>query len=418
MLKKISIIVSAILTLIALAVDIWYLYILLVGGEKVVSKTFEVGALTLADGTSKDIIEIEYFKNVDNSGYEAFEIKFNYFVDETKVNVFSQGLQFIAKTGSVGIELAHNDLFVSDKIESEGALGWKDKYYNCQNSYMPTVNTSVYNYMSIDDTYLKSTNPLNLQSYFKIDIGEDIYLMQFKGLDTPQNENTYFGTECVYHNIWVADKWHNKYYVYDVNYFAKLLYESVKTADLGANQNIVFEFGNLFNYYAYDEETGVYNENKTDFEDVLKISGDIKSYYSIRVKTHEYGLSRSQDSMFGSILGNQNFNLNGDSSGEDYFIGKTVIDCNISSFDFVTIEGNNIALKLKESFLNYYEKYKNLIKLSVIIDLDLLNELGYTFVGFTADSGLDNFMLYKCCTMSNNEVVTDYLSGGELCLIY
>ena len=174
----------------------------------------------------------------------------------------------------------------------------------------------------------------------------------------------------------------------------------------------------MFNYFKYNEETGQYEENKTDYDDVTKISGDIKSYYSIHVKTHEYGLSKASDSMFGSVLGNQNFNLNGDNVGEDYFVGRTVVDCDISSFDFVTVEGNNVALKLSDAFIDYYIPYKDTIVLSVVIDLDLLENLGYTFVGFTADSGLDRFKVYECYSTSAGELVEDYTSSLKVVSVW
>ena len=59
------------------------------------------------------------------------------------------------------------------------------------------------------------------------------------------------------------------------------------------------------------------------------------------------------------------------------------------------------ALKLKEDFVDCYtqDKYKDKIYLSVLIDLDKLKASGKTFVGFTGDSGLFNFVIKSCETV-------------------
>lgn len=391
-----------------LGIIVWYLSIYFFGNEKVVSKTFYVGELILADGTSENIIEVEYFSNKDGSGYEAFEIKYTYFMDENKINSYSQGYQYIANPGTnIDFGYEHNDLSEEIYSNSNGSLGWKEKYYTCQNSNAPTSNVSVYNYMFDGNKYILSTNPISLNSYFKIQIGEDLYLMQFRGTDTPRDDSTFIGTKRVYHNIWSADKYHNMYFVYDAHYLSRLLYESLKTVNLGANQNIVFEFGNLFNYYKYNAETGQYDNSKTNYDETVKLNVDIKSYYSIRVNVHENGLTNSNDSMFGSILGNQNFNLNGDYSSGDYFVGSTIVNVGINDFYLVPITESHVALKLNDDFVDYYSKYKNSIKLSIVIDIDILSSVGYEFKGFTVDSNLDKFKIYECYTSSGGIKVED-----------
>lgn len=421
--QKIAISLGAILFVICLVIDIWYGYILLFGKEKVVSKTFNVSTLTLADGTTQNIIEVEYFSNKNNSGYEAFEIKYTYFMDETKENSYSQGFQYIAdKSHPIDFGAVAGDVLFKEKkpFRTEGALFWKDKYYNCQVPSAPSDLISCYNYMYNGVEYVKSTNPIDEDSYFKIQIGEDLYLMQFKGANkydkqgklienTPINSDNFCGSSIKLGDFG-ADAIYRYHYVYDAHYFSRLLYESVKTFTLGTNDDVVFEWGNLFNYYKFDKESGKYSENRTNYDESIKIQADIKSYYSIRVKTHEYGLSNAKDSLFGSVLGNRNFSLNGDYSSGDYFIGRTIVDCDISSFNFVTVDENNVALKLNNAFTNYYIPYKDSIVLSVVIDLDLLESLGYTFVGFTADNGLDKFNIYKCYSTSQGEVVEDYTS--------
>lgn len=427
--KKLKIILISILSLVIItgvAIICWYLSINWGAEDKKVSKTFYVGELVLADGTQQDIIEIEYFANTDNSGYEAFEIKYNYFMDETRTKTYSQGFQYIADKGyPIEFGAGGETLFIEKKpFRTEGAWFWAEKHYNTQipSSYSNLI--SCYNYMYNGFEYVKSTNPINKDSCFKINLNQDVtnvYLMEFKGANeydalgnlienTPMNSDTACGSSIKFGDF-DADIVYHSHYVYDAQYFSRILYEAVKSSSLGASGKFVFEFGNLFNYYKYNAETGQYDENRTNYDDALKIEDDIKSYYSIKVTTHENGLSCAEESMFGSILGNQNFNLNGDYSSGDYFIGKTIVDCDISAFDFVIVEDNNIAFKLSEAFINYYNQYKSSIALSIVIDLDLINELGYNFVGFTTDNGLDIFNILECYTTSNGEIVQDYTNA-------
>ena len=107
--------------------------------------------------------------------------------------------------------------------------------------------------------------------------------------------------------------------------------------------------------------------------------------------------------------GNSNYNATGDYDSEDYFIGKTMIVCTYSYFDFVQISENNYAFKLKQSFIDYLNlpQNKNKIVLKIEINLDDLNNLGYIFVGFTEDSGLSNFEILECYTLEtiDNELI-------------
>lgn len=416
-LKSVLISTLSIVLLICISICGWFAYIVFFAKQKASSTTFKVGALTLADGSQQNLVEIQYFANKDNSGLEAFEIKFNYFMDEDREDFYSQGLQYTSADAysKISFDIGHNDI-TSVKVDSSGVLGWKKKYYECQNSYVPGATTNFFNYQEIaESNYVKSTHPIGLDSFFKIQLSETLALMQFKGLDTPKDELTHLSEIRTYHNVWEADTYHDMYAIYNAEYFSKLLYESIKSAELGANYDAVFEFGDLFWYYqATKDDNTVYeriNEpvvvGTGEFLDPGKIKDYIQSYYSIRIKTFEYGLQRAQDSMFKSVLGNTNYNSTGKYTSDDYFVGRTVIDCNVYSFEFVNDGLNNLTLKLSDTFVNYYKKYKNSIVLNVVIDLDLIDNLGYVFTDF-ADDCFKEFKVLRCYTTSNSEIVKDY----------
>ena len=75
------------------------------------------------------------------------------------------------------------------------------------------------------------------------------------------------------------------------------------------------------------------------------------------------------------------------------------IDVGLSAFELIPVLDNNVALKLKDSFVNQYKPYANKIILDVRIDLDELKKLGYIYFGLANDHGLDNFITKSVVTI-------------------
>lgn len=393
----------------------WYYYVITYGKDKVVADTFNVGMLTASDGTQKNFIEVQYFANKDDSGLECYEIKFNSFTDETKEAFIEQGFQFIGQNGYINWSGTHTCL-KKEFVDSSGFWFWREKTYSCLNNLIPNSATKSYEYVKgNDNTWVRTTREMDLDSLFRIELDIDgtneIFGLRFKGLDTPKSESNSlgtFGTDRDYLDyFFFGDVEHDCYYMYDVQYFMGLILQSVRDSLVaGINEDFKLPFADLFNYYTY-KGNGNYELINTDFElDGNKISVEklqilTQSFYQIRIKTYEYGLQRASDSMFGSVLGNANYNTTGTYASDDYFIGKTVIDCDVYSFDFINDGANNITLTLKSDFIAYYDRFKNSIILNIEIDTDLLESLGYDFVGF-AEDGLADFKVLRCVKISGD----------------
>lgn len=383
--------ITAICSLIALligciVIDVWYFYIRQYGNEKVVSHTYEVGLQTTTDGNTKYFMEVNAFDN-------CYEVKFNYMLDENQTAFFSQGLQYYNSNSKVDFINTTKVVLAEYK---ENWAGWETSHYDHKNVITASFGgTNRLNYMSSDD-YINtsiSTNPIGDKTYFKIQLGEDLYLMKLKG---EINISEYVR----YNQGW----WHSEYYrtsdVYDIDYLTGMLFKGISSLPYGANQAVIFEFGDLFNYYEYNESSGQYDRpvipNKAEL-----IEEDIKSYYSIKVTKHEGNITKASESIFNCVNGSMSFNLSNDYSSDDYFIGRTIIDTTLSHFDLVKVTDTDVALKLKTNFVNCYtqSKYKDKIYLTVLIDLDKLAEENLNFIGFTADSGLSNFTITSCQTV-------------------
>lgn len=409
--KTLLIVLCAILFLACAFIDVWYVYVVLYGEVKQVVNTYEVGLQTLEDGSdTKYFIEVEYYSNENKNGYECFEIKFNYLLDEDKNAFYSQGLQYVAN--SIDDKISLN--LVNTSIKSDHHWGALGNYYdrNLFYSYVPGDTTSFYNYASGNDydTTILSTNPVGDGSYFRIQLDKDLFLMKFKSSyrenRNPSDYSQELDIDADYYSpaiyCWYKD---SDYLLYDYSYFAQLLYNAMGSISNGTQSAAVFEFGNIFDYYAYDENLGTYDNQP--IEDTTKVITDISSYYSIYVRKHADGIQKASQSLFNCVQGSSTFNISNDYAEDDYFIGRTIIDCDIYDFDYINIAEGYCLLSLKDSFVDYYSQYSDDISLSICIDLDRLSELNIKFYGFDTNSNLNKFSIYECYTQQviDGEVV-------------
>ena len=442
--KKIGITIVAIFLVLCLAIDGWWLYIALFAKEKNVSYTYNASELVAADGTKEDFITIRYYANADKSGLEMFEVDFKSFMDETREDVMSQGLQFVADEVDENIEWTVN--WPSKYLDREylGKNNWywrvnkafyRKRYYASFGQW-GLSNGSSYSYTSSNnyETTVNNNNELSANSGFKITIQNtdgtsDIYLMQFKGEyfealglnsedDFPytttkntypsesslKNENpkNYMGRHKDGLNGFNTD-YIDTFATFDPYWFAYELYSAVKgnVTEYGTEQYFTFTWGDYFNYLIYDEESGVYVD-ATDGE-YTKVKEFVRNNITVKLEVYERGAKVASDSLFNVIHDDASFNLTGDKYYDDYFYGQNVVNLDIANFDLVQVVDNNYCLKLSDASYNFYLPYKDMISLSICIDLDVLNEQGYEFLGFTTDSRLDEFKIYDCYTLETVE---------------
>lgn len=426
--KKFFIILMAILILAFAGIISWYAYILAYAPEKIVSQTYEVGAqkVTLADGSTetKSFMDVNVFKN-------AFEVKFNYMLDENQTAFYSQGLQFVAKNKTMNFDGEYQSVLATAKNGewSESGFGFGKNYFSEYYRVLGNksfYNINVYNYMSADDyeTTALSSNPIDADTMFKIQIGDNLYGMKLKNTShVIKNSKDIYNTEgknkvideipsgfkigsskeyidTDFYLLWANDFYnvYQDYKVCDIYYLCELLYNSVsKGMKAGTNYTTVFEFGDLFNYYLFDEEKQQYSQNNLTSSVASKISADVKSYYSIKVNIFDEDLDTSSESMFNCFKGNSNYNVGTDYS--DYFLGRQVKSLTNLDFSLIVADGK-YKFKLLDSFSSVYENFGDKLFLDVCINLDELNLTIDEFDGFV-DGTLDNFGIYRIYTISN-----------------
>lgn len=426
--KKFLIIIASILFCCFLSIDIWYLAILLHAPQKVVSKTYEVGLQEIKksdDESEEDTTK--YFMEI-NSYDNLFEIKFNYMLDEQQTAFYSQGIQLFAPVGQkINFSRTYKNTIDGEKFfEQNAGLGRVTKTnYLLGDAEYKYINYN--NYQSGDDykTTTYSTNPIDNNTMFKIQIGNELYGMKFKGTDSSiKYQPEFYVTEKSHTDNFGF--WINQYYDYyyrqcDIHYFVELVYRSIfrdgSTLKYGSNQVVTFEFGDLFNYYkCVNESAGIYEEDC--IKDTSLIVKDVKSYYAIKINLHEGVAQSAKNSIFNCVNGSVYYANNNkvDNSEEapktTYFAGKAVRKLDIRDFELVNIGGNKRKLKLREDFVNFNKDYKSTMLLDVTIYLDYFDTLGLEFNGF--DDSVFDFTFknnsYKTLTEVDGQYVTKVVS--------
>lgn len=411
--RTLGVIAATLVFLICAVICVWWFVIFKYGPDVEISNTFNVPMQQATDGTQRPVLELNYFKNTTGNGLEALEIKYNYFTDETQSLFTSQGLQYVETEKGAGLKWD----FKPDLKAGLSYVGEKniflttwEKEFNAWGRFNPT--SDHINYSSLDN-FAKpagSADPINNKSYFKIQIGEDLYMMKFKDTNRPFEGQPYSVVQKAdyeYYVLWSYLHKHNYFVAYDHEWLSMALYDLVKSTAAGQNSVNYFELGDYFTYYKWDGAKYV----DTTPAETAKVKANMKSYYSIKITTHADGLHRANQSMFKAVLGSPNYNANGDYSSDDYFTGKTIVSLSENDFDFVKVTDGFYAAKLKSEFVKNYFEYKSQIALSIEIDLNVLAQKGISFVGMTNDWNSTKFLIYEAYTsqLVNGEIVKEVI---------
>ena len=420
-LKRVFLALLIVVYVVFAVLDFWWLYVLIFAPDKEIVNTFYVGTISTTPQEGEEpkteyVIKIKYSSNDNKNGLECLEIQFSGFVDETGEEIYSWGIQFVADSEEESLEdwdYNVDESSVSGLVSSKWQfpLTWK-YYYNIWGSYAPK-NSSIYYYKSSDSFQNDITGAQSLGNGegFLISIDDEIYKLNFNGNVVNNNESNFVAEKIVsawhviaYYNITVYDY----YYSYDIYDFAYTLYQQLQAVANGKHSASLINLPDMFSYQIFDGKTFVDVSEKEN----SKVSETVRNFYSIYIEKTADGVQTANDSMFGCVNGTPQFNLT-DNEGEDifddgdYLIGKTIVNCDIYDFDFVNVRENAYVLKLNDTFLNTYGKYKNDIQLAIEIDLDRLKRQNIVFCGFSKDSHLYDFKILSCHTVQtvNGKIV-------------
>lgn len=364
--------------------DIWYFAIKNFKEEKEITHQFFVSTLKDVElDSEKNIINVNYYANKDNSGKEMFEIKFNYFMTEDSNDVLSAGIQMLADEKPLA--------FSSVRYQEDGWANSKCYYrYTTENEY--------FQYNTHDEKSYTATAELGTKSSMLITINDKednkprYYKIKFRG---QQNED-YFR----YQKIWFADQF--DYLDYDVNYMAKLLLDMCKSQPYGTDEVQLFKFNENLFVYEKSNNDGTYTPIETTSDEASNVRVQIENYYYIRVKTYQRGANQASDSMFSCIAGQFNY---GEGQKKEYYNATQIINLTEDNFIFCKESLNNYKLKFNDFTINKLEeisKASENFALKIILDKQRLDKLKVNPIGFVSDPVMTKYKIYSI-TLINGE---------------
>lgn len=357
--KKFGISIGILFAVVCLFVNVWYFWVLNFGDKVNIDRTLNIGDQTIVrdDGTieNQPPVEVSYWANKDNSGREILEIKINNIFDENENAYYYHAIQYdLTNGGFVG----KGDC-ISEKLTSPISKTFEYIRY-------VGFNGIVREYQSSDDwtTSIGATYSLYKGNSFKFKIDDTLIKLGFKN-------NVY--SESKIEQDFLFKTTYNLYNNYDINYFAVKIYDSLQGVSAnGENYKVRFD-GNSFDIYIYDGN-GRYLQKNESFGSLISIDNTIN--FVIPITTYETGLNSSLDSSIGWCNGSQSYNITSDK--EDYFVGRDIISLTEKDFNY-EIAGDTCYLTLSQSFIDFYDKYKGKIYLSILIDKDYFTNLGYDY---------------------------------------
>lgn len=435
--KKIGISLVVLLLVLCTGVNVWYILIKEFGPTKTAHSIYKGAELEKADGSKKNIFEINYYSNKNKNGFECFELKLTEFTDTTREDTDSIGLQYIANSSTDNIEwfdfekIYKNADGVMYGALNSGRLGgylldnlshftaytftsntkskflWKGYYESFY--YSPYINeksTSFYSYDNVnEDVFTPKVLRLDKSSSFLLQIGEDNIGMRLK-FDNYLSYDDCFGKNRVIdpldeyfsHNAF-QDFSRNVYYNYNFDFLSWYLYSKVLSLPAGENYT-TFKFDDIFYYYDVSDKEVWAQKHNIDYK---LIQEEITSYYTIKINVSDDGLRKASDSMFNIVKGSSEFVVD-DSVVTDYFSGKQIVNLDIFAFDLVNVSDNFYALKLKKEIYDTYISKKKSILLSITIDVSVLKNQGKEYSGLIEDEMLNSFEIQETKIINSSEV--------------
>lgn len=336
--------------------DIWYFYLLKYAPNKSVLTTFNVSTLDKIENNDNYIIEFNYYANEDKAGVELAEFKLRYLTNENTTDTMEVGIQLVGKDAPIETILArYKHDWVSGAFNTVGSalLGGTSyfgaKFRNCE----------TYKYNKYDSISYKATSEINSNSAFLITMGEDSFLMSFKG---EQKNEQMVGLS--------GEQINNCYIRYDVNYMIAKLFASIKNSTMSNGTYYTkFEFKeNMFNFQK-SNGNNTFTEIITDKTDFEKIQERVVNYFTIKINTFSRGAVMASDSLFGMVENQANFNLTENTSLTDYHSKSQIIDLNEFNLEYIKDHDNYYNIKLNEQTKKELEKYSNCL-LDIKINLD------------------------------------------------
>ena len=342
------------------------LYYTTLGKEHIPSAVVSTYASSVTDPLTeeeKPIIEANYYANKNGKGYEVIELLFNCYSGVGKQSIYSRGFQIVYDENGEVIPYVYND-------KSE----------------------SVFQYNRDGDTSFITGHVYSWGDPMLIDIDEKLYAVK---LDGKYSVTTYSGNvgKCIrtwlFGGINLIFEGTDNFTIETVteyNYTFKdlllKLKDIIKSCSNGTGDYSIslVDLGDFLHIYDIDESNG-------------QISGTpvgnnafVNSYFSMKVHYDNRGMVWADQSIFGSVAGDSQFNISGISKDVDYW--KTVTEYKLTEQDFearYTSADNGYYYSLSSDKISELKNFNNIV---LVVDFNISNLGNVNVLGF------DHYALY------------------------
>lgn len=435
--KTIGIVFISFITVICIALDLWYLYINKFGQAKTESNTVVVSDMEISRTdiiTGETVTETKCF--IEANVYDnVFELKFNQLLDESNTAFYSTGIQLIANSGKTIFDKDIFDGNYSKTLKTETVSFEKEIFndfkglsrcriyestYNSILTNKDYYNLELFEHQSSDDyeTPFSGTSLQIGDESFKVQVKEngenEIFRLTFKDYDEELNyfsnnldvskmtkvgESTTFVKGTGTFNIKHYYDTYNYYRAYDIYYLVEHIATAVRGLAAGYIGESYIKMPDIFNVERYNSDTKLYDKLGTNGDKTVNLYSEICLYDKIKLTVHEGQMTKSTQSIFNKFGEYQNYDANPDEiDTTDYLTGRCLISATLDDLTWITTNESGVyKFALSEEFKHKFQSYKKSAFVKVVIDLERLEQNNIIYSGFEFDS-MGDFTLYQIVT--------------------
>ena len=385
------------ITLVFVTTVMTFMSILLVyfntfGRDKVPHSITSTYATTVYDPvTDKElpVLEANYYSNKNHTGYEVVEFKINCYSGVSKQGVYARGFQLVwDKDGNLvqcidpateeKSNLWYYDSYANQSFETGHQYGWGDKMYI-------DIDGKTYA-MAMDGKYQTSTTNFSLSksagNFFKAVFTDWGMFSE----STNWNTTTYYDHNYTYEDLLLKIR------------------QIIKSCSNGTGDGVIslIDLGDILHIYELDDNGNPYNEPTGD-------KGLINSYFTMSTHYDNRGMSWAKQSMFGSVAGDDQFNITGLLESVDYWKAVTTFKINEQNFTArYSAVDNGFYYILPTEYINQIKNYKG-IEVDIVFNISNLdvNVLGFDYYAL-------NGIKVKSLTITSNTQRDFRLMVGSL----
>lgn len=331
-----------------------------------VSSTYVTAVTNNLTGETKPFIEVKYHSNALKNGIECMEVQFNGYSDVNQQTIYSRGFQMLNNTG----EDKDEKPYIIIPYDSYDGVSFVSGHpYDSKDAFLVDIDGKTYG-VKLDGTYTTT----------ETDGGKIARTVGFLGLNLLFEDADNFTKEVSH-----------EYTFEDFMLYLKRMMVSLNTGT-GKSTIPLADLGGYFGVYETNDNGAIVGDRK-QYNEINN------AYFTIQAEYSKRGIILAQQSMFGAVNEDSNYNTTGIDLHADYW--KDVTNYNLTEEEFKLREStvyncNYIYLpKTKMAELMNFSA----VDVNCVINLDNLENCG----GF--DFGALHGLKLKSLTIASSEPV-------------